>query len=1408
MVDRLLNIGPLDAGKTKGAGTLEQSNCDGKEASAEWMRPVKGLMKFKLQACSKFELEFHIRLAEVPPPGGSVIHICFDGDPKTCLPHIYFGRSRLQLCVKVWNMGSGGTADSPPLAIGKDHHVRFEMRGKECTFSLDGFSTSIDLQDVSIPLLKHFWVYTSSPKMRAAECTISGVTCCELWSAHDLSEDMFFELPPSEKKLQAELREELARTKHWVHFDCFFGPIMVLNILVFGLTMEYDVWTNTDVMQKMGRELRYIDFGFDFVFFIELLLRLRKQTELSRNGSDDESVLWGILTNYQMMFDVVVFVATLISYGVDQTKTSSVRAFRALRLVKMARLLSFVRVLGILVNALLVSCRTLLWAFLLLCTSIFTGAIVCICLCESLSQQIERLPQDEQVSMKKSFAPFIVRSGEGNLFWAMVRLLSMATFDMWTPPIQSAWRVGTIHGFLLTFAFVLVIVVVGFVILNVVPGIMAFYTFGIDARLRRLRTADGLETKCAVMKQLRHKLKSYGERPLFKNQQFISVVELLEAATSDGPIASDLSKLKISFQELTSLAKHFSDVEHLAIDGVVEAIGSIVLQRHFDKVSTDFDNRSSKGSLRPSDMLFIRSGLTQMRMFLDETANHANVVCSLAYDIMSALHSRSYQAYTVFKPKKSLAVSQHPKRKEPTALGVIDLANLCMGRNEVVAEITLNASLDAVYSVVMFLNAIYLGIIAQNPSSIAQYWEMVADLAFALAFTIEFALRLVLFGNIQIVLQKIPHYPGQADLDEDDESTDVNAVTVSTKQGLCRLRERMRCKGLIPPVPPGGLCSVILWLPKYLKADKAHLLDFVVVIISISDCVVLHWLSHVSLNIVSLVRAFRFLRIVRLLRTFRVLPKLNMLILALGQLRRSFVTILTLLVLLLYVYGMFVTILFDQRSEKSSTLPDMFGDIFNSMFTGWQLMTWDGWDRIIKNINKADWSLLGLSIFMFLVGGGLIKMVIGILWGAAVLLGRTRKIDARREETHAFLVSMGNFQELSDGLLGTRVIAQEIFEAAFGIKMRPRLVPMSSSRIISAEAISYSLEAGRSSYFRAAMCEIFERAKVTPSEVKQVFEKADFGRTGFLTIDNFAKSALVLKEDFGKVDVYANSIALENIKRGLSQTNELIHECFMAAQDVIEDVNALVQRKSGETRESKSDTDFRTVRESTQDALSKLGMISVQHRLRGAWRYHTSIGEGKIYFIGHTCHGVQTNFRTSVTVGDVLVWGRLGHAVDGTTSAVVSVVVADNRLIVRRGSAKMTRAMAFTIVRHKQKNDLLSDRHPKAASSELTLMSGMSPRVAQQFLEWDVHTRDVEIESLGKLEQERDALKTQVTRLEEELGELSSRRIVFIAWHCLKKNRQASKMGGRHRRSPIRAGHAAGSALEDDEESTASTAPN
>ena len=114
----------------------------------------------------------------------------------------------------------------------------------------------------------------------------------------------------------------------------------------------------------------------------------------------------------------------------------------------------------------------------------------------------------------------------------------------------------------------------------------------------------------------------------------------------------------------------------------------------------------------------------------------------------------------------------------------------------------------------------------------------------------------------------------------------------------------------------------------------------------------------------------RILRMVRIARTLRFIPAFKeMWFLIRGMIESWKTLVWTMLIVfsMLYIFGTVAVVLIGRRPEfiHDDTVQDLFGDVHSSIFTLFQIMTFDSWTRIARPImRKEPWTLVFFLIFV------------------------------------------------------------------------------------------------------------------------------------------------------------------------------------------------------------------------------------------------------------------------------------------------------------------------------------------------------------------------------------------------------------------------------------------------------------
>ena len=157
-------------------------------------------------------------------------------------------------------------------------------------------------------------------------------------------------------------------------------------------------------------------------------------------------------------------------------------------------------------------------------------------------------------------------------------------------------------------------------------------------------------------------------------------------------------------------------------------------------------------------------------------------------------------------------------------------------------------------------------------------------------------------------------------------------------------------------------------------SDGWNIFDFVVVVSSI---------IFISSN-VSVIRAFRIFRLLKALAEF---PELQVLVSAMLKAIPSMTWALLLLFIIFYIFAVFGSTLYGDN------FPELFGDIGDSIFTLFQVMTFESWAtavaRPIMEVHPYAWVFF--LVFILLTSITLLNVMVGIVVEAVAQISEANR---------------------------------------------------------------------------------------------------------------------------------------------------------------------------------------------------------------------------------------------------------------------------------------------------------------------------------------------------------------------------------------------------------------------------------
>ncbi len=161
--------------------------------------------------------------------------------------------------------------------------------------------------------------------------------------------------------------------------------------------------------------------------------------------------------------------------------------------------------------------------------------------------------------------------------------------------------------------------------------------------------------------------------------------------------------------------------------------------------------------------------------------------------------------------------------------------------------------------------------------------------------------------------------------------------------------------------------------------------DFLIIIVSL-------------LPAVEYFSALRTFRIFRVLRLISVVPKMRRVITALFSAMPGMASVMSVLLVIFYVSAVFTTHIFGVSTEPA--IHALFGDISNSMFTLFQLMTLEGWVEHIAapTMKVYPHSWLFFVLFIIITSFAVLNLFIGIIVDALNILHDQEDADGSEHQ--------------------------------------------------------------------------------------------------------------------------------------------------------------------------------------------------------------------------------------------------------------------------------------------------------------------------------------------------------------------------------------------------------------------------
>lgn len=157
--------------------------------------------------------------------------------------------------------------------------------------------------------------------------------------------------------------------------------------------------------------------------------------------------------------------------------------------------------------------------------------------------------------------------------------------------------------------------------------------------------------------------------------------------------------------------------------------------------------------------------------------------------------------------------------------------------------------------------------------------------------------------------------------------------------------------------------------------------DFIIVLVSVC-----------AVGELAVLRAFRVIRVFRLLS---VIPTMRLVSAAMLHTIPSMISIMVLLIIFYYIYGVLCVNLF------GAAFPQWFGDLGDSFYTLFQIMTLESWSMgIVRPIMEVyPWAWIVFVSFICIVSFIVLNLIVGVVVESISEMKQIREENAQKQES-------------------------------------------------------------------------------------------------------------------------------------------------------------------------------------------------------------------------------------------------------------------------------------------------------------------------------------------------------------------------------------------------------------------------
>lgn len=282
------------------------------------------------------------------------------------------------------------------------------------------------------------------------------------------SKDLGLERSNTKESLQQQHNSRLKRVVDHVIFEVFFAGCIMANALFIGIEVQL---AYLEPEKDIGAELLFIGELFTFAFTVELLLRVAAN---GRQFFCSEQWIWNLLDVFIVVTALWETALLVIEAGADRAGAdregiggmSSVRVIRILRITRLvrvtriARIMRFIRALNTLVQSIIFTLRSLVWAMVLLFMLVYIFGII-------FTQAVSDAVNDPNIKLSD-------RAKEAcSIYWAGLPFSMLSLFMSISGGVSWEMVIAPLHEIsgLWSMVYLFYISFSYFAVLNVVTGV-------------------------------------------------------------------------------------------------------------------------------------------------------------------------------------------------------------------------------------------------------------------------------------------------------------------------------------------------------------------------------------------------------------------------------------------------------------------------------------------------------------------------------------------------------------------------------------------------------------------------------------------------------------------------------------------------------------------------------------------------------------------------------------------------------------------------------------------------------------------------------------------------------------------------------------------------------------------------